>query len=84
MRACDGIGRHARFRYSCSDACGFESLQAHHVGASVISLAPTSFISKLEQNYFAVSSLQAATDALEFSLIVGVSLYASIFFGKYV
>ena len=28
--ACDGIGRHARFRFSCSDACGFESLQAHH------------------------------------------------------
>ena len=27
--ACDGIGRHARFRFSCSDACGFESLQAH-------------------------------------------------------
>ena len=29
IRACDGIGRHARFRFSCSDACGFESLQAH-------------------------------------------------------
>ena len=28
--ACDGIGRHARFRFSCSNACGFESLQAHH------------------------------------------------------
>ena len=28
--ACDGIGRHARFRFSCRDACGFESLQAHH------------------------------------------------------
>ena len=27
--ACDGIGRHARFRFSCSNACGFESLQAH-------------------------------------------------------
>ena len=29
--ACDGIGRHARFRFSCSNACGFESLQAHHI-----------------------------------------------------
>ena len=27
--ACDGIGRHARFRFSCSNACGFESLQAY-------------------------------------------------------
>ena len=27
--ACDGIGRHARFRLSCSNACGFESLQAY-------------------------------------------------------
>ena len=27
--ACDGIGRHARFRFSCGNACGFESLQAH-------------------------------------------------------
>ena len=44
--ACDGIGRHARFRFSCSNACGFESLQAHHVGASSISLAPTFFKSQ--------------------------------------
>ena len=29
--ACDGIGRHARFRFSCSNACGFESLQAHQI-----------------------------------------------------
>ena len=27
--ACDGIGRHARFRFSCREAWGFESLQAH-------------------------------------------------------
>ena len=26
---CDGIGRHARFRFSCRETCGFESLQAH-------------------------------------------------------
>ena len=31
MCACDGIGRHARFRFSCRNACGFESLQAHQV-----------------------------------------------------
>ena len=29
--ACDGIGRHARFRFSCGNACGFESLQAHQL-----------------------------------------------------
>ena len=28
-RACDGIGRHARFRFSCRKTWGFESLQAH-------------------------------------------------------
>ena len=31
IRACDGIGRHARFRFSCGNACGFESLQAHQL-----------------------------------------------------
>ena len=30
ISACDGIGRHARFRFSCRETCGFESLQAHH------------------------------------------------------
>ena len=30
FRACDGIGRHARFRFSYRNVCGFESLQAHH------------------------------------------------------
>lgn len=29
MCACDGIGRHAGFRFPCFAACGFESLQAH-------------------------------------------------------
>ena len=30
MGVCDGIGRHARFRFSCGDACGFKSRQTHH------------------------------------------------------
>ena len=34
--ACDGIGRHARFRFSCRKTCGFESLQAHVVGRSLL------------------------------------------------
>ena len=42
----DGIGRHARFRFSCSDALGFESPCPHHVGASCISLAPTFYKSQ--------------------------------------
>lgn len=42
----DGIGRHARFRFSCSNALGFEPPCPHHVGASYISLAPTYFISQ--------------------------------------
>ena len=29
MGVCDGIGRHARFRFSCGDACGFKSRQTH-------------------------------------------------------
>ena len=29
VSVCDGIGRHARFRFSCGDACGFESRQTH-------------------------------------------------------
>ena len=31
IRACDEIGRHARFRFSCGNAWGFESLQAHQL-----------------------------------------------------
>ena len=26
---CDGIGRHARFRFLCREACGFKSHQPH-------------------------------------------------------
>ena len=30
IRGHDGIGRHARFRFSCSNALGFESPCPHH------------------------------------------------------
>ena len=39
--ACDGIGRHAGFRFLCRKTCGFESLQAHHVVADYVSFATT-------------------------------------------
>ena len=42
----DGIGRHARFRFSCREACRFDPCYPHHVGASYISLAPTFFKSQ--------------------------------------
>ena len=28
---CDGIGRHARFRFLCREVYGFESLHPHHI-----------------------------------------------------
>ena len=40
ISACDGIGRHARFRFSCSNACGFESLQAHQLRNSLFGTNP--------------------------------------------
>ena len=66
--ACDGIGRHARFRFSCSDACGFESLQAHHVGASFVSLAPT-FFQKSERAHAAVPPFQIEPAPLGIDLV---------------
>ena len=43
--ACDGIGRHAGFRFPCRKTCGFESLQAHQkerhrLGVSLFGYAP--------------------------------------------
>ena len=49
--ACDGIGRHARFRFSCSNACGFESLQAHHVVADFISFATTFYFKVIAHSF---------------------------------
>ena len=31
MCGCDGIGRHAGFRFLCREACGFESLHPHQL-----------------------------------------------------
>ena len=35
----DGIGRHARFRFSCRETCRFDPCYPHHVVASCVSLA---------------------------------------------
>ena len=35
----DGIGRHARFRFSCRKTCRFDPCYPHHVVASCVSLA---------------------------------------------
>ena len=37
IRGHDGIGRHARFRFSCSDTLGFESPCPHHIKALLMS-----------------------------------------------
>ena len=59
----DGIGRHARFRFSCSDALGFESPCPHQLVASVISLATSFFISlqSASRAHSAAPRLQTAT-----------------------
>src|SRR5699024_9044785 len=36
----DGIGRHARFRFSCSDALGFESPCPHQLRNSLFGMNP--------------------------------------------
>ena len=41
IRGYDGIGRHARFRFSCREACRFDPCYPHHVVASFVSLATT-------------------------------------------
>ena len=48
--ACDGIGRHARFRFSYRDACGFESHQAHHVKRNLLRSAGLGFIKAAERS----------------------------------
>ena len=42
----DGIGRRAGFRFLCRKACEFDPHYPYHVGANVISFAPTFFKSQ--------------------------------------
>ena len=77
--ACDGIGRHARFRFSCSNACGFESLQAHHVVADFISFATTFSFSKQASSltHSVAPPFQIEPAALGFDSVLGADLNAS-------
>ena len=72
--ACDGISRHARFRFSCSNACGFESLQAHHVVADFISFATTFYFKKSSLIHSVAPLSQITTAALGFDLVLGADL----------
>ena len=67
--ACDGIGRHARFRFSCSNACGFESLQAHHVVADFISFATTFYFKKSSLIHSVAPPFQIEPASLGFKLV---------------
>ena len=67
--ACDGIGRHARFRFSCSNACGFESLQAHHVVADFISFATTFYFKKSSLIHSVAPPFQIEPASLGFDLV---------------
>ena len=81
ISACDGIGRHARFRFSCRETCGFESLQAHHVVADCISFATTFSFSKQTSSltHSVAPPLQIATAALGCNLVLGATLEATVF-----
>ena len=74
--ACDGIGRHARFRFSCSNACGFESLQAHHVVADFISFATTFYFKKSSLIHSVAPPFQIEPASLGFDLVLGANLKA--------
>ena len=74
--ACDGIGRHARFRFSCSNACGFESLQAHHVVADFISFATTFYFKKSSLIHSVAPPFQIEPASLGFDLVLGADLKA--------
>ena len=57
---------------SGSEGWGFESLQAYHVGASFISLAPT-FFQKSERAHAAAPPFQITTASLGCDLVLGAN-----------
>ena len=76
IRACDGIGRHAGFRFPCSNACGFESLQAHHVVADFVSFATTFYFKKSSLIHSVAPPFQIATASLGCDLVLDADLKA--------
>ena len=61
---------------SGSEGWGFESLQADHVGASVISLAPT-FFQESERAHVAAPPFRIGPASLGFDLVLGANLEAA-------
>ena len=60
----DGIGRHARFRFSCREAWGFESLQAHQKTKSPVISMVTGDFSAFSRLFLLIFVLKMLTDLL--------------------
>ena len=83
IRGYDGIGRHARFRFSCFTACRFDPCYPHHVVASFVSLATTfySLHQKPSRAHSAAPPFQIEPTSLGFDLVftigaISVCLFA--------
>ena len=75
----DGIGRHARFRFSCRETCRFDPCYPHHVVASCVSLAAIFMLCiKTPCAHSAAPPFQTEPASLGFDLVPVKSKHRSV------